>query len=234
MMNGGENLLTLDPWVHELQGKPNTKQCSSRKIAVSSMQFPNRQEGLVLFLILIETSDSYLQEENNEYYDQECAFPSARWSKGTTRFTRLCGFDSLAQQPHRNARLQQTLVQFTVYSNAGYAGTEPACVSGVTRRSKQQTSWESGVSLIGNEWQNQPIVTGLDASLAQAIPGEGISRTKNGKFAFVKGLNLPFFEAEEIRHLSTLPGLSEDCSVVGLLKAEEQQVPVTTTVVHGT
>lgn len=53
---GVENLLILEAWVHELQGKPTTKQCSSRKIGVlvSNLQFPNRQEGLVLFLILIK------------------------------------------------------------------------------------------------------------------------------------------------------------------------------------
>ena len=39
-------------------------------------------------------------------------------------------------------------------------------------------------------------------------------------------------ETEEIKQLSTLPGLSEDPSVVGLLRAEEQQVPIATTMVH--
>lgn len=42
-----------------------------------------------------------------------------------------------------------------------------------------------------------------------------------------------FPETEEIKKWSTLLGVSEDSSVVGLLKAEEQQVPVTTTMVHG-
>ncbi|GAB0209418.1 hypothetical protein GRJ2_003407500 [Grus japonensis] len=39
-------------------------------------------------------------------------------------------------------------------------------------------------------------------------------------------------EAEEIEPLSSLPGLSEDPSVVGLLRVEEQQVPIATTTVH--
>ncbi|KAK4826302.1 hypothetical protein QYF61_007149, partial [Mycteria americana] len=39
-------------------------------------------------------------------------------------------------------------------------------------------------------------------------------------------------EMEEIKQLSTLPGLSEDASVVGLLRVEEQQVPTATTTVH--
>ncbi|GAB0205676.1 hypothetical protein GRJ2_003033200 [Grus japonensis] len=39
-------------------------------------------------------------------------------------------------------------------------------------------------------------------------------------------------EAEEIEPLSSLPGLSEEPSVVGLLRVEEQQVPIATTTVH--
>jgi len=39
-------------------------------------------------------------------------------------------------------------------------------------------------------------------------------------------------ETEEIKQLSILPGLSEDPSVVGLLRVEEQQVPIATTAVH--
>ncbi|KAK4831207.1 hypothetical protein QYF61_016044 [Mycteria americana] len=39
-------------------------------------------------------------------------------------------------------------------------------------------------------------------------------------------------ETEEIKRLSTLPGLLEDPSVVGLLRVEEQQVPIATTTVH--
>lgn len=37
---------------------------------------------------------------------------------------------------------------------------------------------------------------------------------------------------EDIKQLSTLPGLSEDPSVAGLLRVEEQQVPVATTTAH--
>ncbi|GAB0209314.1 hypothetical protein GRJ2_003397100 [Grus japonensis] len=39
-------------------------------------------------------------------------------------------------------------------------------------------------------------------------------------------------ESEENKQLSTLLGLSEDPSVVGLLRAKEQQVPISTTTVH--
>ena len=39
-------------------------------------------------------------------------------------------------------------------------------------------------------------------------------------------------ETEAIEQLPTLPGLSEDPSVVGLLRVEGQQVPIATTAVH--
>ncbi|RMB97392.1 hypothetical protein DUI87_26120 [Hirundo rustica rustica] len=39
-------------------------------------------------------------------------------------------------------------------------------------------------------------------------------------------------ETEDIRQLSTLPGLSDDSCAVALLRVEEQQVPIATTTVH--
>lgn len=36
-------------------------------------------------------------------------------------------------------------------------------------------------------------------------------------------------ETEEMKQLSTLPGLSEDPSVVELLKVKDQQLPITST-----
>ncbi|RMC11863.1 hypothetical protein DUI87_11989 [Hirundo rustica rustica] len=39
-------------------------------------------------------------------------------------------------------------------------------------------------------------------------------------------------EAEGIKKLNSLPGLSENPSAVGLLKVEEQRVPVATSTVH--
>ncbi|XP_057271735.1 uncharacterized protein LOC130602657 [Pezoporus wallicus] len=58
---------------------------------------------------------------------------------------------------------------------------------------------------------------------------------RRGYFKDPKGYQWAFgiaaLETEEIEQLSTLPGLSEDPSVVGLLKVEEQ-VPIATTTVH--
>ncbi|XP_029820605.1 uncharacterized protein LOC115307985 [Manacus vitellinus] len=59
---------------------------------------------------------------------------------------------------------------------------------------------------------------------------------RSGYFKDPKGLRWAFgiaaVETEEIRQLNTLPGLSEDPSAVGLLKVEEQLVPIATATVH--
>ena len=39
-------------------------------------------------------------------------------------------------------------------------------------------------------------------------------------------------EIKNIKQLSTMPSLSEDPFVVGLLRVEEQQVPIATSAVH--
>ena len=88
------------------------------------------------------------------------------------------------------------------------------------------------MSLTGQEWQNHPIVTGPEA------PGFlGIDYLRRGYFTDPKGywwvIGIAAVEAEEIKQLSILPGLSEDPSVMGLLRVEEQQVPIATTTVHG-
>ncbi|KAK4824753.1 hypothetical protein QYF61_018225 [Mycteria americana] len=57
-----------------------------------------------------------------------------------------------------------------------------------------------------------------DSYLQEATSGEGISRTQKGyRWAF----GIAALETEEIKQLSTLPGLTEDPSVVGLLRVEE-------------
>ncbi|KAK4807090.1 hypothetical protein QYF61_018431 [Mycteria americana] len=84
----------------------------------------------------------------------------------------------------------------------GYRGTEPIWISGVTGGSQQLSVLKAEVSLTGDKWQKHPIVTGPEAP-----------STVN---------------TEKIKQLSTLPGLSEDPSVVGLLRVEEQQVPIAT------
>ncbi|GAB0206883.1 hypothetical protein GRJ2_003153900 [Grus japonensis] len=97
--------------------------------------------------------------------------------------------------------------------------------------SQQLTLLEAEVSLTGNEWQKHPIVTGPEAPCIL-----GIDYLWRGYFKDPKGYRWAFgiaaLEAEEIEPLSSLPGLSEDPSVVGLLRVKEQQVPIATTTVH--
>ncbi|GAB0202801.1 hypothetical protein GRJ2_002745700 [Grus japonensis] len=114
---------------------------------------------------------------------------------------------------------------------SSYEGVEPISISGVTGGSQQLTLLEAEVSLTGNEWQKHPIVTGPEAPCIL-----GIDYLRKGYFKDPKGYRWAFgiaaLEAEEIEPLSSLPGLSEDPSVVGLLRVEEQQVPIATTTVH--
>ncbi|RMC02617.1 hypothetical protein DUI87_20772 [Hirundo rustica rustica] len=112
-----------------------------------------------------------------------------------------------------------------------YVGTESISISGVTGGSQQLTVLEAEVSLTGNGWQKHPIVTGPEAPCIL-----GIDYLRNGYFKDLKEYRWAFgiaaVETEDIRQLSTLPGLSDDSCAVGLLKVEEQQVPIATTTVH--
>ncbi|RMC12135.1 hypothetical protein DUI87_11270 [Hirundo rustica rustica] len=97
--------------------------------------------------------------------------------------------------------------------------------------SQELTLLEAEVSLTGKEWQKHPIVTGLGALCIL-----GIDFLRNGYYKEPKGLRWAFgiaaVEAEGIKKLNSLPGLSENPSAVGLLKVEEQRVPVATSMVH--
>ncbi|GAB0204042.1 hypothetical protein GRJ2_002869800 [Grus japonensis] len=112
-----------------------------------------------------------------------------------------------------------------------HKGAEPICISGVTGGSQQLTVLEAEVSLTGNDWEKHPIVTGPEAPCIL-----GIDYLQRGYFKDPKGYRWAFgiaaLETEDIEELSPLPGLSLDPSVVGLLRVEEQQVPITTTTVH--
>ncbi|GAB0210241.1 hypothetical protein GRJ2_003489900 [Grus japonensis] len=114
---------------------------------------------------------------------------------------------------------------------SSYEGVEPISISGVTGGSQQLTLLEAEVSLTGKDWEKHPIVTGPEALCIL-----GIDYLRRGYFKDPKGYQWAFgiaaLEAEEIELLSSLPGLSEDPSIVGLLRVEEQQVPIATTTVH--
>ncbi|RMC01093.1 hypothetical protein DUI87_22359 [Hirundo rustica rustica] len=112
-----------------------------------------------------------------------------------------------------------------------YVGSESISISGVTGGSQQLTVLAAEVSLTGNGWQKHPIVTGPEAPCIL-----GIDYLKNGYFKDPKGYHWAFgigaVETEDIRQLNTLPGLSDDSCAAGLLRVEEQQVPIATTTVH--
>ncbi|RMC21558.1 hypothetical protein DUI87_02424 [Hirundo rustica rustica] len=112
-----------------------------------------------------------------------------------------------------------------------YVGTEPISIAGVTGGSQELTLLESEVSLTRKEWQKHPIVTGSGARCIL-----GIDFLQNGYYKDSKGLRWAFriaaVEAEGIKKLNSLPGLSENPSAVGLLKVEDQRVPVATSTVH--
>ncbi|RMB99113.1 hypothetical protein DUI87_24301 [Hirundo rustica rustica] len=96
---------------------------------------------------------------------------------------------------------------------------------------QELTLLEAEVSLTGKEWQKHPIVTGSGAPCIL-----GIDFLRNGYYKDSKGFRWAFgiaaVEAEGIKKLNSLPGLSENPSAVGLLKVEEQRVPVATSTVH--
>ena len=94
--------------------------------------------------------------------------------------------------------------------------------------SQELTVLEAEVSLTRNEWQKHPIVTGPEAPHILGLRRGYFKVPKGYKWAF----GVAALETEEIKQLSTLPGLSKDPSVVGLLKVKEQQVPIATTTVH--
>ena len=79
--------------------------------------------------------------------------------------------------------------------------------------------------------KKHPIVTGPDAPYILAI-----DYLRRGYFKDPKGYRWAFgiaaLETEGIKQLSLLPGLSEDPSVVGLLRVGEQRVSTATITVH--
>ncbi|OPJ79376.1 hypothetical protein AV530_010999 [Patagioenas fasciata monilis] len=114
---------------------------------------------------------------------------------------------------------------------SNHKGSVSVSIEGVTGGSKELTLLETEVSLTGNKWERHPILTGPDAPCIL-----GIDYLRRGYFKDPKGYPWAFgteaAETEDIKQLSTVPDLSDDPSVVGLVKVKEQQVPITTMTVH--
>jgi len=132
--------------------------------------------------------------------------------------------------PQEYKALVDTGAQCTLMPS-DFQGSESICISGVTGGSQDLSVLEAEVSLTGQEWQKHPIVTGPEAPCIL-----GTDYLRRGYFKDPRGYRWAFgiaaVKTEEIKQLSILPGLSEDPSVVGLLRAEEQQMPIATTTVH--
>ncbi|TRZ10533.1 hypothetical protein HGM15179_016574 [Zosterops borbonicus] len=133
-------------------------------------------------------------------------------------------------EPQKYDALVDTGAQCTLIPS-GQVGAEAVSIAGVTGGSQQLTLVEAEVSLTGKEWKKHSIVTGPDAPCIL-----GIDFLRNGYYKDPKGLRWAFgiaaVEAENIKQLNTLPGLSENPSAVGLLRVEEQRVPIATSTVH--
>ncbi|RMB99872.1 hypothetical protein DUI87_23650 [Hirundo rustica rustica] len=133
-------------------------------------------------------------------------------------------------EPQKYEALVDTGAQCTLLPSR-HVGEESVSIAGVTGGSQEFTLVEADVSLTGNEWKRHPIVTGPEAPCIL-----GIDFLRNGYFKDPKGFRWAFgiaaVETEGVKQLNTLPGLSENPSAVGLLRVEEQQVPIATSIVH--
>ncbi|KAK4818890.1 hypothetical protein QYF61_021407 [Mycteria americana] len=119
--------------------------------------------------------------------------------------------------PQKHEALVDTGAQCTLVPS-GYRGTEPIWISGVTGGCQELSVLEAEVSLTGDKWEKRSVVTVPEAPCIL-----GIDYLRRGYFRDPKGSN---------SYLSTLPGLSEDPFVAGLLRVGEQQVPIATRTVH--
>ncbi|RMC19580.1 hypothetical protein DUI87_03138 [Hirundo rustica rustica] len=147
--------------------------------------------------------------------------------------TRMRKLEDKIEKNHKEVKqdiLQISAVQCTLLPSR-HVGEESVSIAGVTGGSQDFTLVEADVSLTGNEWKRHPIVTGPEAPCIL-----GIDFLRNGYFKDPKGFKWAFgiaaVETEGVKQLNTLPRLSENPSAVGLLKVEEQQVPIATSIVH--
>lgn len=97
--------------------------------------------------------------------------------------------------------------------------------------SQQLTLLEAEVTLTGNEWKKQHILTGAEAPCIL-----GIYYFRSGSFKDPKGscwaFGIAAVETENIKQLNILPSLLKDASSVGHLRVEEEQVPTAAKTVH--
>ena len=119
-------------------------------------------------------------------------------------------------EPQRYEALVDTGAQCTLMPSS-HQGTESVHIHGLTGGSQELTTLEAKISLTGKDWQKHPIVTGPGAPCIL-----GIDYLRRGYFKDPKGYRWAFgiaaVDTEGVKQLSALPGLSEDLSVVALLR----------------
>ncbi|RMC19569.1 hypothetical protein DUI87_03127 [Hirundo rustica rustica] len=151
------------------------------------------------------------------FFLQDCGENMNRWDGKSTA--------DLAQRVHELKEVK------TQRGSSTKREAAPVAHSQTARGSQDFTLVEADVSLTGKEWKKHPIVTGPEAPCIL-----GIDYLRSGYFKDPKGLRWAFGIAavvtEGIRQLNTLPGLSENPSAVGLLKVQEQRVPIATSIVN--
>ncbi|GAB0207467.1 hypothetical protein GRJ2_003212400 [Grus japonensis] len=168
------------------------------------------------------TSKSFLQEVSSEYDEQDKrSLDSSQVEEREHRdywtvWIRWPG----TSDPQEYKALVDTSAQCTLMPSS-YKGAEPISISGVTGGSQQLTLLEAEVSLTGNEWEKHPIVTGPEAPCILGIDYLRRWCSKDPK-GYWWAFGIAALETGEIEPLSSLPGLSEDPSVVGLLRVKEQ------------
>ena len=126
-------------------------------------------------------------------------------------------------EPQKYGALVDSSAQCTL-TPSSHEGTKSIYISGVTEGSQELTELEASLVKTGKS---------ILLSLAQgALCILGIDYLRRGYFKDPKGYRWAFgigaVDTEGVKQLSALPGLSEDPSVVGLLRVKEQQVPIAT------
>ena len=119
-------------------------------------------------------------------------------------------------EPQRYEALVDSGAQCTLMPSS-HQGTESVHIHGLTGGSQELTTLEAKISLTGKDWQKHPIVTGPGAPCIL-----GIDYLRRGYFKDPKGYRWAFgiaaVDTEGVEQLSVLPRLSEDLSVVALLR----------------
>lgn len=88
-----------------------------------------------------------------------------------------------------------------------YKRVKLICLSGMTGESQELTVLEIKVSLTGNEWQKTLIATGPEAPCITGVghPSRGYFKDRKG---YWWAFSIAALEMEDVKQLSTLPGLS--------------------------